>query len=41
MLRLVAPNPDGDPVRARVRRRVVATDDDREQLIETSSKRDW
>ena len=35
MLRLVAPNPDGEPVRARVPRRVVATDDDREQLIET------
>jgi DNA-binding SARP family transcriptional activator/WD40 repeat protein/energy-coupling factor transporter ATP-binding protein EcfA2 len=35
MLRLVAPNPDGDPVRARVPRRVVATDDDRERIIET------
>ena len=35
MLRLVAPNQDGEPVRARVPRRVVATDDDREQIIET------
>ena len=34
LLRLVAPNPDGEPVRSRVSRRLVATDPGRERLIE-------
>ena len=35
MLRLVTPTPDGDPVRGRIARHVVATDDEHERLIET------
>jgi WD40 repeat protein/DNA-binding SARP family transcriptional activator len=35
MLRLVAPNPYGDPVRGRIARHVFATDDEHERLIET------
>jgi WD40 repeat protein/DNA-binding SARP family transcriptional activator len=35
MLRLVTPTPEGDPVRGRVARHVVATDDEHERLIET------
>jgi WD40 repeat protein/DNA-binding SARP family transcriptional activator len=35
MLRLVMPTPDGDPVRGRIARHVVATDDEHERLIET------
>src|SRR5262249_35803562 len=34
LLRLVMPTPDGEPVRARVPRRVVASDADRERLVE-------
>jgi WD40 repeat protein/DNA-binding SARP family transcriptional activator/energy-coupling factor transporter ATP-binding protein EcfA2 len=34
MLRLVSPNPDGDPVRTRVARHQIATDEEHEQLIE-------
>jgi Novel STAND NTPase 1 len=34
LLRLVAPSADGDPVRARVPRRTLATDAERENLIE-------
>ncbi|HKE75536.1 MAG TPA: BTAD domain-containing putative transcriptional regulator [Acidimicrobiales bacterium] len=34
LLRLVAPNPDGEPVRSRVSRRVVANDPVREQIVE-------
>jgi WD40 repeat protein len=34
LLRLVAPSPDGEPVRSRVSRRVVASDPEHEQLIE-------
>ena len=34
MLRLVTPSPEGEPVRSRVPRRVVATDPDHEQVIE-------
>ena len=34
LLRLVAPSPDGEPVRSRVPRRVVAADTEHEQIIE-------
>lgn len=34
LLRLVTPSPDGEPVRARVPRRLVATDTDHERVIE-------
>jgi WD40 repeat protein/DNA-binding SARP family transcriptional activator len=34
LLRLVAPSPEGEPVRSRVPRRVVATDPEHEQIIE-------
>src|SRR5262245_7978550 len=34
LLRLVVPTEDGEPVRGRLPRRLVATDDEREQLIE-------
>ncbi|UUZ57700.1 nSTAND1 domain-containing NTPase [Nocardioides sp. B-3] len=34
VLRLVAPGPQGEPVRSRVPRRMVATDSDRDHLIE-------
>jgi WD40 repeat protein/DNA-binding SARP family transcriptional activator len=34
MLRLVTPSPEGEPVRSRIPRRVVATDADHEQVIE-------
>lgn len=34
VLRLVAPGPQGEPVRSRVPRRMVATDTDRDRLIE-------
>jgi WD40 repeat protein/DNA-binding SARP family transcriptional activator/energy-coupling factor transporter ATP-binding protein EcfA2 len=34
LLRLVAPSPDGEPVRSRVARRVVATDAQHERIIE-------
>ena len=34
LLRLVVPSPDGDPVRNRMPRRMVATDDDHERIIE-------
>jgi WD40 repeat protein len=34
VLRLVAPGPQGEPVRSRVPRRMVATDTERDQLIE-------
>ena len=34
VLRLVAPGPQGEPVRSRVPRRMVATDTDRDHLIE-------
>ena len=34
LLRLVAPSPDGEPVRSRVARRVVASDPAREQIVE-------
>jgi WD40 repeat protein/DNA-binding SARP family transcriptional activator len=34
LLRLVAPSPDGEPVRSRVPRRIVATDSAHDQLIE-------
>src|SRR5262245_10857987 len=34
LLRLVAPNPDGEPVRSRVPRRIVANDPVREQIVE-------
>ena len=34
LLRLVAPSADGEPVRSRVSRRVVATDPGREQIVE-------
>ena len=34
MLRLVTPNPEGEPVRSRIPRRFVATDTDHEQVIE-------
>jgi WD40 repeat protein len=34
LLRLVAPSPEGEPVRSRVPRRVVATDPQHEQIIE-------
>ena len=34
MLRLVTPSPEGEPVRSRIPRRVVATDPDHEQVIE-------
>ncbi|HET6561354.1 MAG TPA: BTAD domain-containing putative transcriptional regulator [Marmoricola sp.] len=35
LLRLVSPSPDGEPVRARVPRRLVATDEAHERLIES------
>ncbi|SOC53571.1 BTAD domain-containing putative transcriptional regulator [Ornithinimicrobium cerasi] len=35
LLRLVAPTPEGEPVRSRVPRRSVATDEAHEQMIET------
>jgi WD40 repeat protein/DNA-binding SARP family transcriptional activator len=35
LLRLVAPNPDGDPMRNRLPRRLIAGDTDHERLIET------
>jgi WD40 repeat protein len=35
MLRLVTPTPDGDPVRGRIARHAVVTDDEHERLIET------
>ena len=34
MLRLVTPSPEGEPVRSRIPRRVVATDPDHERVIE-------
>jgi WD40 repeat protein/DNA-binding SARP family transcriptional activator len=34
LLRLVAPSPEGEPVRSRIPRRTVATDSDHERLIE-------
>ena len=34
MLRLVTPSPEGEPVRSRIPRRVIATDPDHEQVIE-------
>ncbi|MGH3337126.1 MAG: hypothetical protein ACRDOZ_15025, partial [Nocardioides sp.] len=34
LLRLVAPNPEGEPVRSRVSRGAVATDPEHEQIIE-------
>jgi WD40 repeat protein/DNA-binding SARP family transcriptional activator len=35
LLRLVAPNPEGDPMRSRVPRRLVAGNPEHEQLVET------
>jgi hypothetical protein len=34
MLRLVTPNPEGEPVRSRVPRRLLSSDADHERLIE-------
>lgn len=34
LLRLVTPNPEGEPVRSRVPRRLVATDPEHEQIVE-------
>ena len=34
LLRLVTPSPEGEPVRSRIPRRVIATDPDHEQVIE-------